>query len=490
MMLKRQVVSIIFALTLFMGILPMQTTALTSRFSHSESYLSGEFYKKLTAVSLSGDSATDIVNIAKSQVGYHEGDRLSDMDGTSPAGNADYCEYNYNIHSGANLPWCTSFVSWCAIQAGEDKAVPKTGSTADIYAYVLKAGGEKITASEVKAGDLVFYKVTESGSFSHIGIMTSATTSIEGNYSNAVKSCKPASYVGTYGNTVANGKITVLYLRPAYSNTAPQLPPINISVMSDKTEYSLGENVRITAIAENALTASLKIIRDADKKTVFETSITDDNAVLYTPDLQGNYTVSFCAKNSVESVSASCAFTVNEGQTDKMFKDVSEGAYYADAVKWAIENNVTNGTGKYTFSPDNICTRAQAVTFLWRASGCPLPENTIVSFDDVDPEDYYFEAVAWAFEQGITEGTSATDFSPNAECTRAHIVTFMYRMHGEHFEYTSTPFSDVTENAYYADAVAWAVSEGVTNGSSHTTFSPNDGCTRGQIVTFLYRDDS
>lgn len=486
-MFKKQVLTLVLTVALFISILPTHTTALTSQFSHSDSYLNSEYYKKLIAVSLGNDSATNIVNIAKSQLGYHEGNRSSDMDGTNPTGNADFCEYNHNIHSGANLPWCTSFVSWCAIQAGEGKAIPKKGSTGDIYSYVLEAGGEKIAANEVKAGDLVFYKVTSSGSFCHVGIMTSATTSIEGNYSNAVKSCKPASYVGTYGNTVANGKITVLYLRPAYSKTAPQIPPISISVRTDKSEYTLGESVSITATAENASEFSLKIIRDADDRTVYETDIVLKNTKAYTPILPGNYTVSAVAKNSVESASASCTFTVIE-PAENTFIDISEKAYYANAVKWASENEITNGTGKYTFSPDDVCTRAQAATFLWRASGSPMPQNTIVSFDDVAPDKYYFEAVQWAFEQGITDGTSAISFSPNAECTRAHIVTFIYRMHNARSESTGTPFVDVSENAYYADAVSWAVSEGITNGSSHTAFSPNDGCTRAQIVTFLYRD--
>lgn len=484
-MFKKQVISIILALVLFISIRPMQTAALTSQFSHSKSYLNSEYYKRLTAVSLGGDSATNIVNIAKSQLGYHEGNRLSDMDGTNPTGNADYCEYNYNIHSGANLPWCTSFVSWCAIQAGEGKAIPKTGSTADIYSYVLKAGGEKVAASQVKAGDLVFYKVTSSGSFCHVGIMTSATTSIEGNYSNAVKASKPSSYVGAYGNTVANGKITVLYLRPAYSKKAT--PPSEATVATDKKAYELGESVRITASAVNASSFALTVKRDGNDTPLHLKDNWPGTGEVYTPTESGEYTVYITAVNDSGTTEASCTFTVNQ-PPELTFTDVSVKAYYAEAVKWASENDITNGTGKYAFSPDNVCTRAQAVTFLWRASGCPMPQSTVVSFDDVDPEKYYFEAVQWAFEQGITDGTSATSFSPNAECTRAHIVTFIYRMHNAHSENTDTPFVDVAEGAYYAGAVAWAVSKGITNGSSHTTFSPSDSCTRAQIVTFLYRD--
>ena len=479
-MLKKQVVLILTLIFIFVSTL--QVTALTSAFTHSDSYKSGVYYERLLKVKLTGDGATDIANVAKSQVGYHEGNRLTDMDGSNATGSADYCEYNYNIHAGKNYPWCTSFVSWCAIQAGEGKAIPKTGSTGDIYEYVLNAGGTKINASDVRAGDIVFYKVTSTGSFCHMGIMTGATTSIEGNYSSAVKECKPATYIGTYGNTVANGKITVLYLRPAYSNSAPpQSQPVMLSVNTDKAEYTLGEAVTVTFSAENVSDFSLKITHN--DKCVYE--FKDNGDLTYKPTTSGAYTVTLSADNS----KAECHFIVTEPeQTSGHFTDVSENAYYSQAVKWATENEVTNGTSRTTFSPDSICTRGQAVTFLWRASGCPMPQSTLVSFDDVAPDEYYFEAVAWAFELGITDGMGPTTFSPDAECTRAHIVTFIYRMHNALYESTETPFTDVAADAYYSSAVAWAVNEGITNGSSHTTFSPNDGCTRAQIVTFLYRD--
>ena len=167
------------------------------------------------------------------------------------------------------------------------------------------------------------------------------------------------------------------------------------------------------------------------------------------------------------------------------FADVSTDAYYYEAVKWAAKKGITGGTGDGTFNPNGACTRAHIVTFLWRAAGSPEPKST-VSFADVPPDSYYAKAVAWAVENGITLGTGDGTFSPNATCTRAQSVTFLYRALGT-APTTVNGFTDVTADAFYADAVAWAVESGVTNGTTDSTFSPNNGCTRAQIVTFLYR---
>ena len=167
------------------------------------------------------------------------------------------------------------------------------------------------------------------------------------------------------------------------------------------------------------------------------------------------------------------------------FADVSTDAYYYEAVKWAAKKGITGGTGDGTFNPNGACTRAHIVTFLWRAAGSPAPKST-VSFADVPAGSYYAKAVAWAVENGITLGTGDGTFSPNATCTRAQSVTFLYRALGT-APTTVNGFTDVTADAFYADAVAWAVESGVTNGTSASTFSPNNGCTRAQIVTFLYR---
>ncbi len=171
------------------------------------------------------------------------------------------------------------------------------------------------------------------------------------------------------------------------------------------------------------------------------------------------------------------------------FRDIKSGKYYYMPVLWAAKNGVTTGTGKTVFSPDDGCTRAQVVTFLWRAAGQPDPVGSENPFADVKENAYYRSAILWAVENGITNGTSGTTFSPEDTCTRAQIVTFLWR-----FEQKAAPaaganqFKDVPAEQYYYDAVLWAVENGITNGTSATTFSPDDTCTRAQVVTFLYRD--
>ena len=170
-----------------------------------------------------------------------------------------------------------------------------------------------------------------------------------------------------------------------------------------------------------------------------------------------------------------------------VFVDVATGSYYEDAVDWAVENGITQGTDDTHFSPDGICTRAQAVTFLWRAAGSPKPETRTMPFTDVPAGSYYYDAVLWAVENDITKGTSDTTFSPNMTCTRAQIVAFLWRSEKSPAAGTANPFADVKSTAYYADAVLWAVKENITRGTTNTTFSPDADCTRSQIVTFLWR---
>ena len=175
------------------------------------------------------------------------------------------------------------------------------------------------------------------------------------------------------------------------------------------------------------------------------------------------------------------------GTAQNPFVDVKEGAYYYDAVLWAVEQKITSGTSATTFSPDASCTRAQMVTFLWRAAGSPKVENGKNPFADVKADAYYYDAVLWAVEKGVTSGTSATTFSPDATVTRGQTVTFLYRNAGSPEVSGTMPFTDVEADAYYAKAVQWAVQQKITTGTSETTFSPMSDCTRGQIVTFLYR---
>ena len=169
------------------------------------------------------------------------------------------------------------------------------------------------------------------------------------------------------------------------------------------------------------------------------------------------------------------------------FTDVAEGAYYADAVAWAIQNKVTSGVSATTFAPNASCTRGQMVTFLWKAAGSPEPKSLTTAFTDVKSDAYYEKAVAWAVENKVTTGTSATTFSPDATVTRGQSVTFLWKANNSPAAEGTSAFTDVAAGVYYAPAVAWAVEKGVTSGMSATTFAPNSNCTRAQIVTFLYR---
>jgi len=170
------------------------------------------------------------------------------------------------------------------------------------------------------------------------------------------------------------------------------------------------------------------------------------------------------------------------------FIDVDGDDYFFEPVMWAVKNSVTSGLSANSFGPAAGCTRAQVVTFLWRAAGEPAPKSSENPFKDVAEGQYYYDAVLWAVENGITTGLSADSFGPNANCNRGQIVTFLWRAKGEPApESSANPFADVAETQYYYDAVLWAVEEGITTGMSAASFAPGSTCTRGQIVTFLYR---
>ena len=180
--------------------------------------------------------------------------------------------------------------------------------------------------------------------------------------------------------------------------------------------------------------------------------------------------------------------TSKDDKVEIDFVDVKDSAYYAKAVQWAVENGITSGTSATTFSPDQVCTRAQIVTFLWRAAGSPAPVSGQTPFEDVHADAYYYKAVQWAVENGITSGTSATTFAPDQVCTRAQIATFLWRaQNASKAENEEMVFTDVSVSAYYYNAVLWAVENGITNGTSATTFSPDQACTRAQCVTFLWK---
>ena len=294
-----------------------------------------------------------------------------------------------------------------------------------------------------------------------------------GTFSSEVKPeyCAPgfvpkANSDGTYGVTRHSSGSSSY--DPTYSVSTPSKTE-NGSVTVSPKSASKGDTVTVTV--------------EPDSGYVLETlTVTDKNGNELTLKDKGDGKYTFTMPAGKVEVKATF---MEDNSMLNFFYDVPNGAYFYEAVKWAVENGITNGVGDNLFAPGQPCTRAQIVTFLWRAAGSPAPKST-VSFADVPAGSYYAKAVAWAVENGITTGTAEGTFSPDATCTRAQAVTFLAR--AQNAKATGkTAFSDVPADSYFADAVAWAQANGVTTGTSETTFSPDSDCTRAQIVTFLYR---
>ena len=246
-----------------------------------------------------------------------------------------------------------------------------------------------------------------------------------------------------------------------------------------------GKNGGVTASHKSAAKGALVTLTvTPDKGYALETlNVLDQNGKAL-PLTQQNGKYGFTMPASAVTVKATF---MDDNTMLNFFVDVSASDYYYDAVLWAVGKGITGGTSATTFDPNGNCTRAQAVTFLWRAAGSPAAKSAVMPFTDVKAGSYYYDAVLWAVENGITKGTSETMFSPDATCSRAQIVTFLWRSQKSPAAGTANPFTDVKASAYYADAVLWAVKEDVTKGTTNTTFSPDANCTRAQIVTFIWR---
>ena len=255
---------------------------------------------------------------------------------------------------------------------------------------------------------------------------------------------------------------------PTYSVSTPSKTEHGTVTVSPKSA-SKGDTVTVTV--------------KPDSGYVLETlTVTDKNGNELTLKDKGNGKYTFTMPAGKVEVKATF---MDDNTMLNFFVDVKSGDYYYDAVLWAAKNGITSGTDAVHFSPEQPCTRAQIVTFLWRAAGAPEPK-AMSSFSDVSADSYYAKAVAWAVENGITTGTGDGKFSPDATCTRAQSVTFLFRAIGKLVD-SKAEFSDVLTDSYYANAVAWAVENGVTNGIGDGLFGPDNSCTRAQIVTFLFR---
>ena len=284
---------------------------------------------------------------------------------------------------------------------------------------------------------------------------------------------KDGGYTDTCTVTVSNSSSSSGSHTTYYPVNTPVKSEGGSVVVSPKSA-SKGSAVTVTVTPESGYQVSCVQAVDKDGKKL---TLTDKG--------DGKYT--FVMPGSKVEVSASFA-QVQKPEEPSPYRDVSKDSYYYDAVQWASEKGITNGVADGVFAPDWVCTRGQIVTFLWRSVGSPAPKTAEMPFADVAEDAYYAQAVLWAVENGITKGTSETTFSPDQTCTRAHAVAFLYRLAGSP-AVTGSSFQDVAADAYYNAAVAWAVQQGITNGTSETTFSPDETCTRAQIVTFLYRMD-
>ena len=257
------------------------------------------------------------------------------------------------------------------------------------------------------------------------------------------------------------------------------------------TTYSItvksAKNGDVTASHKSAAKGTTVILTvDPDKGYVLDTlTVLDgkDKERKLTDKGDGKYSFIMPA----DKVTVEASFKEEFPDFPNPFSDLAPSDFCYDAVMWAVGRDITGGIGNYTFGPNLPCTRAQAVTFLWRAAGSPEPETRAMPFTDVPVGSYYYNAVLWAIENGITEGTSDTTFSPDATCSRAQIVTFLWRAGGSPVASGNSAFTDVASDAYYAAAVIWAEKNDITGGIGGGLFGSNNDCTRGQIVTFLYR---
>ena len=272
---------------------------------------------------------------------------------------------------------------------------------------------------------------------------------------------------------------TVTYVEPSYSSGSSSDPTYSVSTPS-KTENGSVTVSPKSASKGDTVTVTVK----PDSGYVLETlTVTDKNGNELTLKDKGNGKYTFTMPAGKVEVKATF---MEDNSMLNFFYDVPNGAYFYEAVKWAVENGITTGVGNDLFAPEQPCTRAQIVTFLWRAAGSPEPKGAASGMTDVVSGSYYEKAVAWAIENGITTGTTTSTFSPDATCTRAQAVTFLARALKAKAA-SAAEFSDVPTGSYFADAVAWAAANGVTEGIGGGLFGSDNDCTRGQIVTFLYR---
>lgn len=355
-------------------------------------------------------------------------------------------------------------------------ATPVLGVTLDKQTMNLTAGSTGSLTATINPADAANKSLTWTSDNTAVATVNEngvVTAVAEGTANITVKTidgektavCAVTVTAKTSGGSSSGGSST-----PAYPVTTPNKPE-NGSVTVSPTSAKRGSVVTITVTPDAGYVLDKLTVTDKDGKELSLTKKSDTEYTFVMPAGKVEITPSFVKQAEEPS---------------RVFVDVKTGDYFYDAVLWAVGKGITNGTSAETFSPEAPCTRAQIVTFLWRAAGSPVV-NYAMDLSDVAGDAYYAEAVRWALSEGITTGTSADQFSPDATCTREQAVTFLYRAAGSPAVSGESAFEDVGADAYYARAVAWAAQNGVTNGISQALFGTGSDCTRAQIVTFLYR---
>lgn len=354
-----------------------------------------------------------------------------------------------------------------AKKAGGGIVTDLTTPTTKTYTVTLKFANDGETADQVltvaENGIVILPTPTRSGRYA-FRYWTDGTNTYNAGDAYTVTGNATLTAVWRYTGSSSSG------ITSSYPVSVPRFDNGSVSVTPGSA--SKGTTVTIT-------------VKPNDGYELSKLTVTDQSGNRLSLNDQGNDKYTFTMPSGKVNVDA--AFSKIE--TTMNFWDVKQGDYYYDAVKWAVEKRITEGTGANFFSPNASCTRAQMVTFLWRAAGSPAPKSTANPFTDVSASDYYYNAVLWAVENGITTGASADRFAPGATVSRAQTVTFLYRANGSPAA-NGASFNDVAADEYYANAVAWAVQNGITTGTGNGKFSPNADCTRGQIVTLLYRADN
>lgn len=335
--------------------------------------------------------------------------------------------------------------------------------SSDPSVYVVGNGNTNIVKRDGSEGAYTYTVLAKSGLTSGV-YLTNPSGALASNY---------------YVSSTANGVWTVSYSAPYSGGSSSYDPTYSVSTPS-KTEHGTVTVSPKNASKGDTVTVTVK----PDSGYVLETlTVTDKNGNELTLKDKGNGKYTFTMPAGKVEVKATF---MEDNSMLNFFYDVPNNAYFYEAVKWAVKNGITTGVGDNLFAPEQPCTRAQIVTFLWRAAGSPEPKGAASGMTDVVSGSYYEKAVAWAIENGITTGTTTSTFSPDATCTRAQAVTFLARALNAKAA-SAAEFSDVPTGSYFADAVAWAAANGVTEGIGGGLFGSDNDCTRGQIVTFLYR---